>query len=259
MIAALVYPAGALNSRNLHGLNSDLDAVSPELSSICLGNNNRCCGYNSFANQTRVPSPTSTSPIVLFSAGCSGSSIAMNILQDLAEMGNESVLKCRGGWELLNDLSSGFYGDQFRNMTNGIRYFAERAEALHRRMLFKAEKRFALSDAGVMPLLRRLGARIINFRRWNKIDVALCSVRDCFEKYTAFPFGYQVDSSQTPVTDCEFRGRYGNQSNNTNKVFVNLERLVPNLRRLIAVKKETTDWLKVTTVTPSCSRAWRLG
>jgi hypothetical protein len=165
------------------------------------------------------------------------------MIQDLAELAHQGVLDC-GGFELIKEISNGNFGNANRNLTDGIRNFVQRGADTQRRLLFKAETRFAKTDPDLMRYLKSLGVRFLNYWRWNKLDTALCSVRDCFLEYTPLEFGFELDKRGERVHDCAFRGRGTQEAQQVSKIHVDVDNLVQNLRKLINVGSDITSFLE---------------
>jgi len=201
--------------------------------------NHHCCTHN--VKATKNPAEGAP-PMVVFSAGCSGSSAVMIMVKDIAEQSNHSVWDCDGGFELLADLDKGYYGKL--RMSSAVKSFLGRAADAKRQLLFKAEERLAEKDAYVMQLLHSMHAKVVNFDRVNKLDVALCAVHDCFQHFTSNPIGYQVNTTGKPVSNCEFRGRGDTQAEEETKIKVNTKFLVENLKKLMKNRKWTDTYLK---------------
>eukprot|EP00927_Polykrikos_kofoidii_P045033 TRINITY_DN388_c0_g1_i1.p1 TRINITY_DN388_c0_g1~~TRINITY_DN388_c0_g1_i1.p1 ORF type:complete len:339 (+),score=60.67 TRINITY_DN388_c0_g1_i1:71-1087(+) len=197
---------------------------------LCETSEERCCQWNApkekSENFTEVP-------LVLFSGGCSGSSAAFIIARDIAELSKHPVLDCGGGFELLADLESGFYGQTQTALPDAVRGFAKRAVEANRTLLFKGEDRF-FENPQTMETLVQLNSKFAVLKRWNKLDVALCAVQDCFtEGFTPAPFGYKLNETGQKVRDCSFRGRGTNESASSQKIFVDTSHLLENLRHLV--------------------------
>jgi hypothetical protein len=177
-------------------------------------------------------------PMVLFSGGCSGSSALLVMAHDIAELSRYPVLDCGTGYELLADIESGFYGENHTVLPAAVRAFAKRAVDASRTLLFKAEDRF-LMHPQTMALLVELNATFAVLKRWNKIDVALCAVHDCFTAgFTPAPFGYKLDANGQRDDSCSFRGRGSNETAVSEKAYVDTSHLLENLRNL---QQKTND------------------
>jgi len=181
---------------------------------------------------------------VLFSPGCSGSTATVHMIRDLAELAHQDTVNCGGSFELIKEISDGKFGNTNRNLTDGIRNFVQRGADTHRRLLVKAELRFAKTDPEFMRYLNSLGTRFLNYQRWNKLDIALCSIRDCFLGYTPLEFGFELDEQGERVRDCEFRGRGTQEAQQVNKIHVDVDNLVPNLRKVLDVRSDITSFLE---------------
>jgi hypothetical protein len=206
---------------------------------LCANTDSHCCKWNTHAGGAEQKDMT---PMVLFSGGCSGSSAVLTMTHDIAELSSDAVLDCGGGYELLADIESGHYGENHVVLPAAVRAFNKRAVDRNRRLLFKAESRF-LRHPQTMHLLTEAHAKIASLNRWNKIDLALCAVRDCFAGFTPAPFGYLVDEANQ-TEDCSFRGRGENETGASKKVYVNTTNLVMNLKRLMHVKDENNIFLE---------------
>jgi hypothetical protein len=171
--------------------------------------------------------------MVLFSGGCSGSTAVFTMARDIAELSNRPVLDCGGGFELLADINGGFYGSDHTELPATVRAFHNRAVSANRSLVFKAEDRF-MEQPQTMELLEELNAKFAVLKRWNKIDVALCTVHDCFTQgFTPAAFGYMVDEGGKKIGDCNFRGRGSNESTGVAQIFVDTSHLIENLRHLM--------------------------
>jgi hypothetical protein len=166
------------------------------------------------------------------------------MIRDLAELAHQGIVECGGSFELIKEISEGNFGNTNRNLTDGIRNFIQRGDDTHRRLLFKAELRFANKDPEFMRYLNSVGVRFLNYHRGNKLDIALCSIRDCFLEYTPLEFGFQLDEHGKQVRECAFRGRGTQEAQQVNKIHVDVDNLVPNLRKLIDVKSDITSFLE---------------
>eukprot|EP00927_Polykrikos_kofoidii_P065561 TRINITY_DN612_c0_g1_i1.p1 TRINITY_DN612_c0_g1~~TRINITY_DN612_c0_g1_i1.p1 ORF type:complete len:348 (-),score=47.93 TRINITY_DN612_c0_g1_i1:54-1097(-) len=201
-----------------------------------------CCTGNAMVD--KIDSRFLKRPIVVFSSGCAGSSALLNMMHDIAEFSNHPVWDCDGGYEILADINAGFYGEHNLNMSRALREFVWRANSTNRRLLFKAEQRLAERDPAVIRYLRRLGSIVVNFDRDNKLDVALCAVRDCFDNFMKTPIGERVTQDDKPVSQCAFRGRGNNETSTDVQVRINTDYLLGNLRTLDKNHKWVGAFLK---------------
>jgi hypothetical protein len=212
-----------------------------EESDLCENNDQRCCEWN---NKTERIENFNPHPIVLFSGGCAGSSAVLVMAHDIAELSKYPVLNCGGGYELLADIDSGFYGQDRTVLPAAVRAFVERADDANRTLLFKAEDRF-LENTQTMALLVELNAKFAVLKRWNKIDVALCAVHDCFTAgFMPDTFGYKLDSNGQREDGCSFRGRGSNETAGSKKVFVDTSHLLENLRHLQRHASDNENFLE---------------
>jgi hypothetical protein len=210
---------------------SHVDFEVEESSSICSRDvPHHCCTGNEIAEN--INSPFLKRPIVVFSSGCAGSSALLEMMQHIAEFSNHPILDCDGGYELVADISAGFYGVENLNMSRALGEFVWRANSTNRRLLFKAEQRLVEKDPAVMRYLRKLGSMVVDFDRDNKLDVALCAVRDCFDNFMKTPIGERVTQDGKPVSECIFRGRGDNETSTDFQVKVDTDYLLQNLRNL---------------------------
>eukprot|EP00927_Polykrikos_kofoidii_P065562 TRINITY_DN612_c0_g1_i3.p1 TRINITY_DN612_c0_g1~~TRINITY_DN612_c0_g1_i3.p1 ORF type:complete len:348 (-),score=41.01 TRINITY_DN612_c0_g1_i3:31-1074(-) len=230
---------GGVSIRNTHTRFQSDEAFL----SICSKDvRHHCCTDNEMVD--KINSSFLKRPIVVFSSGCAGSSALLDMMQDIAEFSNHPVLDCDGGYEILADISDGFYGEENLNMTRALREFIWRANSTNRRLLFKAEQRLAETDPALMPYLRSLGSFVVDFDRDNKLDVALCAVRDCFDNFMKTPIGERVTQGGKPASGCTFRGRGSNETSTDIQVKVNTDYLLDNLRSLDKNHEWAGDYLR---------------
>jgi len=182
-------------------------------------------------------------PMVLFSSGCSGSSAMIQMIRNLAEIVHEPIFDCGCSYELTKDIALGMFGEQHKDLTREMHEFVRRANQTRQRLLFKHEAKYASTDPRLMTYLTEIGASFVNFRRSNKLDLALCLVHDCFLENTPKPVGYEVDDAGSKLQNCEFRGRGSKQTTEKHKVIINTDGAVENFRKLIRVAHETTRYL----------------
>jgi hypothetical protein len=230
------------NSAN-SAFDQNVDSAFGQALSICSRNiSHHCCSQN---HADPVGKLVPLRPIVVFSSGCSGSTAFLEMLQEISDFSHTPVWDCDGGYELLADVKAGYYGNENRNMTRAVRDLADRANLTGRRLLFKAEQRLAETDPRVMRYLRKIKATVIIFDRQNKLDVALCAVRDCFKHFLKRPIGEHVSRNGEAIEDCAFRRRTGRKAEyDDTKVNISIENLQYNLKVLMNHSAWANTYLK---------------
>lgn len=201
----------------------------------------RCCRTQHDHGQDSAVS----SPMVVWTHGCARSSAVMFMLKEMAERSGRPALDCGRGFELLADISKGFYAIK-DDPNRAFHSFVKRAAASKRRLLFKGETKYAMKDQNLMRDLSILNANIVPLKRENALDVALCSVHDCFGGWLPNKFGYSIDGSGNRSDNCAFRSRNTSASGEQRKekIVVDTEHLLQNLHKITADQGASELFLK---------------
>jgi len=183
--------------------------------------------------------------MIVWTHGCARSSAVMFMLKELAARGGKPALDCGRGFELLADISKGFYAIK-DDSNRAFHSFVRRAAISKRSLLFKGETKYALQDQLLMRDLANLNASIASMKRKNALDVALCSVHDCFGGWLHDSFGYSIDESGKKSDNCAFRNRNTSDSGEQKrqKIVVDTEHLLQNMHKITSDQGASELFLK---------------
>jgi len=201
-----------------------------------------CCHRNYRPNVTA----NGFAPMVVWTHGCSGSSAALIIARDLANLGDRPAWDCGTGYELMADIAKGRYPE--KDMTTVLKGFWQTASNAGRVLLFKGETHYAEEEPSAMKYLANMHSKIVLMKRSNALDVAICAVHDCFNSMTPHLFGYAVTPAGQKTGGCAFRGREapGNETESAGpaKVLVKTKDLLENLHHIMEKQSDSEQFLK---------------
>lgn len=142
-------------------------------------------------------------PRMIWSHACAGSSTVLDWTHGLMELSDTPSLDCTRGYEVLADFENGYYpgvGDTRDGISDLIRTGAQARRAF----LFKAELHNIQDHPALQEYLTEVRPRTVFLKRWNVLDILICSIRDCFADMGLEP-GFTTDINGTE-SEC-FRGR----------------------------------------------------
>lgn len=170
-------------------------------------------------------------PLYIHSAGCTGSSIILDIARDILELHGVNAYMHAPNMpeELVIPKKNPFYTPQ-RGIGTAMKILAQAAKANGTTLLFKSGGIDPHLFEEVAPALLNIKTKIVYLERTNLLDYMTCRARDCFEEET---IGYPVDAFGQKSEMCFERRKLEEKGKTaTTTVFFNVDNLIPELEKL---------------------------